>query len=138
MTLGSSLVLSGGVNVVAVEDVVQGILSAWKKGRSGERYILSSENITIQQLFNLIAISAKVEPPSILMPNFALHLLGTIGDLGRKIGIDKGLSQENAWTSTLYHWFDSTKAQKELDFKPRSAKAAIENSVLWMKEHGIL
>jgi len=129
---------NGGVNVVAVEDVVQGILSAWKKGRSGERYILSSENITIQQLFNLIAISAKVEPPSILMPNFALHLLGTIGDLGRKIGIDKGLSQENAWTSTLYHWFDSTKAQKELDFKPRSAKAAIENSVLWMKEHGIL
>lgn len=129
---------NGGVNVVAVEDVVQGILSAWKKGRSGERYILSSENITIQKLFNLIAGAAKVEPPYLLMPNFALHLLGTFGDISRKFGVDKGLSQENAWTSTLFHWFDSTKAQNELDFKPRPAKVAIEHSVLWMKEHGII
>lgn len=129
---------NGGVNVVAVEDVVQGILSAWKKGRSGERYILSSENLTIQQLFTEIAHAAGSKPPHILLPDPVLHLMGGVGDILQLMGIDKGLSRENAWTSTLYHWFDSTKAQSELDFKPRPAKMAIQNSVQWMKEHGLI
>lgn len=129
---------NGGVNVVPVEDVVHGIVSAWKSGRSGERYILSSENLTIRKLFQLIAEAAGVRAPSILMPDQVLHVLGSVGDLLQKYGIEKGFSRENAWTATLYHWFDSRKAQAELGFKPRSAKWAIENSVSWMKEHQII
>ncbi|GIL17512.1 MAG: epimerase [Oligoflexia bacterium] len=129
---------SGGVNVVAVEDVVHGILSAWNIGRTGERYILAGENLTIEQLFTEIARAANVEPPRLYMPNFALHTLGYFGDLLSTFGFSSSISSENAWTATLYHWFDSTKAQNELHFCPSSARQAIEKSVGWMAEHGLL
>jgi dihydroflavonol-4-reductase len=129
---------SGGVSIVAVEDVVAAILTAWKKGRRGERYILSGENITIRQLFNLIAEEAGVAPPSIKMPSFLLFLLGRTGDGLESLGMKGSLSMENAWTATMYHWFDNAKAKKELDFRPRPAREAIRNSVNWMKKNGLL
>lgn len=129
---------SGGVNVVAVEDVIDGILLAMQKGKNGERYILSSENMTIKKLFESIAELANVTAPKMLMPNWALHTLGFTGDQLNKLGINGGLSQENAYTASMFHWFDSSKAQKELGFKPRASVIAIENSVRWMKDNGYL
>ncbi|MNJ93498.1 dTDP-4-oxo-6-deoxy-D-allose reductase [compost metagenome] len=129
---------SGGVNVVAVEDVVAGILSAWKKGRKGERYILCGENLLIKDLFRIIAEEAGRTPPSHLLPDKVLHVVGEIGDAMEKIGLKGPLSKENAWTATMFHWFDSSKAQRELDFKPRPARDAIHNSVAWMKKHGLV
>ncbi len=128
----------GGVNVVYVEDVVDGILSAWKKGRTGERYILAGQNLSIKELFAMIAKEAGQKPPTLLLPSFVLHTLGIIGDFMSVLGLKGGLSQENAWTSTMFHWFDSSKAQRELDFKPRPAEIAISQSVKWIKENGLL
>lgn len=129
---------SGGVNVVAVEDVIQGILSAWKNGRKGERYILAGENVLIKDLFAMIAAEAGVKAPSILLPDTVLHAVGSLGDTLEAIGLKGFLSRENAYTATMYHFFDSTKAQKELNFKPRPAREAIHNSVQWMKDTGLL
>lgn len=129
---------SGGVNVVAVEDVVDGIISAWKNGRSGERYILSGENMTIKELFQMIAEEAHKAPPTKQIPDWFLFSLGKVGDLMEAVGLKGPLSQENAWTSTMYHWFDNSKARKELGFNPRPAREAIHKSVQWMKDHGLV
>lgn len=128
----------GGVNVVAVEDVVQGIIAAWHVGRKGERYILAGENITIKKLFEMIAKEAEVPAPRFMVPATALHAIGAIGDFLTARGFASGFSRENAWTSTLFHWFSSSKAQKELGFNPRPAQVAIANSVRWMKENDLL
>ncbi len=129
---------SGGVNVVYVADAVEGIVSAWKKGRKGERYILAGENITIKNLFAMIAKAAGQNAPEIKIPNFLLHLLGIIGDVLGMLGFRSSLSRENAWTATMFHWFDSSKAQRELDFHPQPAQIAIAESVKWIKENHLL
>lgn len=129
---------SGGINVVAAEDIIEGTLLAIKKGKNGERYLLTNENMKIKDLFIKIAGFSGVKPPKIYMPNWALHTIGMTGDLLEKVGINIGVSQENAYTATMYHWFDCTKAQKELGFKPTSADRAVENSVRWMKDNGYL
>lgn len=125
---------SGGVSIVAVEDVVDAIIAAGKIGRSGERYILSGENITIRQLFETIASEAGVEPPKIYLPNFAVHALGRLGDCLERMGKKGPLNSENAWTAILFHWFDSSKAQRELGFQPGTARKAIHESVAWIKK----
>jgi dihydroflavonol-4-reductase len=124
---------SGGVNVVAVEDVLDGIIAAVEKGKIGERYLLTGDNILIKSLFEQIASFAGVPAPKILIPNWLLHTIGKFGD---QFGV--GPSQENAWSATLFNWFDSTKARTELNFKPRPSGVAIENSVRWMKDNGLL
>ncbi len=125
---------SGGVNVVSVDDVTDGILLALENGKNGERYILAHENITIKKLFQMIAQSAGVKAPFIQLPSSILHILGYVGDFFKK-----GLSRENAYTATMYHWFDADKARKELGFAPKkSAQDAIDDSVLWMKQNGYI
>ncbi|MFN7728661.1 MAG: NAD-dependent epimerase/dehydratase family protein [Bdellovibrio sp.] len=129
---------NGGVNVVDVDDCISGILAAWKKGRTGERYILAGENITIQDLFKLIAESAGVPAPSKRLPPWALYSLGWIGDRMTAVGLKGPVSMENAYTSQMYHWFDNSKAVRELGFQARPARKAIEKSVGWMREQGLL
>lgn len=129
---------NGGVSVVPVENCIEGIMAGYKKGRAGERYILCADNLTIQQLFTTIAEAAGVEPPARKLPSVLLHLLGISGDFMTAMGMNSSLSRENAWTATLFHWFDSSKAQRELGFVPGSSKVAIQNSVRWMRDHGLL
>jgi dihydroflavonol-4-reductase len=86
----------------------------------------------------MIAEEAGVSAPNKKMPDQVLHIVGTIGDFMEKMGLKGPLSKENAYTATMYHWFDSSKAQRELDFKPRPARQAIHNSIQWVKDQGML
>ena len=129
----------GGASIVGVEDVVDGIMQAWEKGRSGERYILSYENWTVQKLFSTIADEAGAKRPAYGLPTSLLRNLGAAGDkFLRPLGLKGPITRENAWTSTMYHWFDNSKARRELGFNPKPANEAIRKSVQWMKENGLL
>lgn len=129
---------SGGVNVISVNDAVIGIISAWQNGQRGERYILGGENLLIKDLFALIAEAAGVPTPKIYLPNSLLHAIGWVGDRLEKLGRKGPVNSENAWTSTLFHWFDARKARAALGLEPRPAKEAIYASVTWMRERGLL
>ena len=129
---------SGGVSVVSVHDVVKAVLTARIKGRNGERYILSGENITIHDLFQRIASLAGVKAPRIFLTNSIVRAIGKSGDLLETLGRKGPLNSENAWTAILFHWFDHSKATAELGYNPRPANAALKESVDWMKEKGML
>lgn len=128
----------GGVSIADVESVAAAILQAWKAGKSGERYILGGENISIQETFKLIAEFAGVKPPRLYMPNWAILGLGHLGEAMGSIGLKGPLSLENAWTAILYHWFDSTKAVQQLNYKIPGARESIKKSVVWMRENHLL
>lgn len=128
----------GGVNVVHVEDVMDVCIKAFEAHISGQRYIVGSENITIKNLFERIAKLAHVSPPSIGLPNPLVHLVGKVGDQMNAWGMKGPLTSENAWTSTMYHWFSSQKAETEFKYKPRSAQMALEESLRWSQDHGLL
>jgi dihydroflavonol-4-reductase len=128
----------GGVSIVAVEDVIDCIMAAWRKGGTGERYIISGENLLIKQAFEIIARAAGVEPPKFGLPRSAIFALGKVGDALESIGKKGPINTENAWTSVLYHWFDSSKATREFGLTLKPAEYAIRRSVEWSKEHGLI
>ncbi len=128
----------GGVNVVAVEDVVTGILAAWKNGKTGERYILASDNLLIYDVMNMIAKEAHSRPPDVIVPKIVMLALGKIGDQIETLGHRSFLNSELANSTTLYNWFDNSKAKAELGLQFRSSQEAIHNSVQWIKDRGLL
>ncbi len=128
----------GGVSIVAVEDVVDAIMAAWNKGKKGERYIVSGENLLIKDVFEMIAAEAGIKPPSIALPRSAIFAIGKFGDFLELLGKKGPLNTENAWTSVLYHWFDSSKAATEFGIKFKPASYAIRRSVQWSREHGLI
>ncbi len=130
---------SGGVNIVHINDVIHCLKVLPEHGCVGERYIVAGENLLLKNVFQMIAEVAGVSAPRLALPKWALHALGAFGDtVLTPCGIKGPLSRETAWTSTLYHWFSSQKAQKELGLKVTPAKIAIQESVEWMMSHGFL
>ncbi len=125
----------GGVNVISIHNVVEAMIQAIKKGKMGERYILSGENLYIRDLFAIIAEAAGQKAPHIPLPKLALLALGKIGDSLEKIGKKGPINSENAWASILFHWFNNHKAANELGLKPTDAKTTIEESVKWAKDN---
>ena len=127
----------GGVNVVHIEDVVQGLLCIRQKGRPGERYILAGENLLIRDLFRLIARRAGVKAPSLPLFPWTLKTL---------MGLSKGLNclgipfldRTSFYPPLLFHWFCAEKASKELGISFQEAEVAIHASVDWIKEQGLL
>jgi dihydroflavonol-4-reductase len=128
----------GGVNVVHINDVLYCLKQLPLKGRVGERYIVGGENLLLKTVFEMIAEVAGVKPPRITLPKWVLHAMGAIGDALVPFGLKGPVSSETAWTTTLYHWFSSEKAQKELGLKVTPAKIAIRESVEWMIQNGYL
>ncbi len=128
----------GGVNVVHIEDVVLGFFTAFDKQVVGERIILAGDNLTIKTLFSHIATCSGVKPPSLPLPQFALRGLGFIGDACESIGIKGPISSETAWTSSLFHWFDNSKAKEKLGINFKTSVEAIQQSVTWARENGFI
>jgi dihydroflavonol-4-reductase len=58
----------GGLNVVAIEDVVSGHLAALERGRRGERYILGGENLSHADLLKMVAEITGVGGPRGILP----------------------------------------------------------------------
>ncbi len=127
----------GGVSIVSVDDVLDAIIAVWQKGKPAERYIVSGENLLLKDVFDQIAAISGVKPPSIALPRPAIFALGAVGDVLEKFGKKGPVNSETAWTSTLYHWFDNSKAQNELGLKFKPASYALEQSVRWMKDNGL-
>lgn len=128
----------GGLSIAYIEDVVDGILKAWENGKKGERYILAGENLKIKKVFELISKESGVSPPRWLIPSFILKPLSFTGDLMEKVNLKYFVNSEQALVSSLFHWFDSSKAKKELGYQSRSADYAIAQSVKWMKDQNLL
>jgi dihydroflavonol-4-reductase len=127
--------LPGGVNIVSVDDVVDGMIAAWERGRIGECYILGGENVFTKDLFGWIAEAAEQPPPQRVVPSWLLKGVSWINDT---FGIDSEVNQEAVESLLLYHWCDSNKAMKELNYRPRPSKQAVFESVRWMQDHGLL
>lgn len=125
---------TGGVNIVSVYDVVEAIVTAFAKGRSGERYLLTGDNITVQELLTTISQYTGKNPPRKPFPRF-LKLIAKIID---KLNLNSQLNGETLFSTSTFHWYENTKARKELGFHPRSYKEAIRSSVDWMIESKFL
>jgi len=128
----------GGVSIVHVEDVCDVFLKATFMGKSGERYILSGDNITIKELLDEIANLSQVPQVKFILPTFLILMLGGFSSLLEKVGLKTGVSYENLRVATMYHWFENTKAKEHLDFQPRPFKDSLKDSLLWAKEKNLL
>jgi len=57
-----------GLNLVDVTECARGHLAALEKGRSGERYILGGENLTLKQILDKLAVITGLPSPKIRVP----------------------------------------------------------------------
>ncbi len=129
---------SGGISVSDVRDIAAGHLAAAKKGKSGERYILTTANYTNKEWFGMIAEVAGVAPPLFPAPDVLIPLAANAISLLRKIGISTPVNADQTRLGARYVYFDASKAHREL-YQPQIAmRQSVEETYHWYRQHGYL
>lgn len=127
----------GWRTVCDVRDVADGHLAAAFRGRRGERYALAGEAMSVRDLFGEIARTVGGRPPRFELPAGVVVGLGRAMDavavLRRRAPV---LSEEMAIQSTLRVRVSSAKAERELGYRSRPARASIEDAAAWYRERG--
>jgi dihydroflavonol-4-reductase len=133
-------VSTGRNNFVDVRDVARGMILAWEKGRTGERYILGGENLSNAEVFRLIAEVAGVPPLTWRVPRPIAVAVGLFGDLQHAITGKEPLITRNSvrWAYTTTFQASSDKAEAELGYRHGPLEPAIADAIAWFHAHGIL
>ena len=123
------LYTEGAVCIVDVRDVAEGHLLADQHGAVGERYILGGRNFTFERLFADLARLSGVEPPLEVPPRLARTMATLLGDSG-----SWPLTPEEVRAAGQWWTYRSTKAKRELGWKPRPHEETLEATVEWHLE----
>ncbi len=132
------LVPSGGINVVHIEDVVKGHLAAWKLGKTGQRYILGGENLTLMHLVHKIAAVVEGNAPNILFPgHLARRFASPISWLVNLW--DLPLSTDLIRLAGYGFYYNTEKSRQVLNLDaPKTTEEAIRSAYDWFCEQGVL
>lgn len=129
---------SGGMNLVAVEDVARAHVAALDRGTVGERYVIGGENLRMDEIWQRLAEITGRRIPKWRAP-YALALgAAYIDDLRCRItGTEPDIPLEGVRLSRERMYADSSKAQGELGYEPSSVKTALERAVRWYRQAGM-
>ena len=112
---------AGGSNVVDVRDVANAHILAWKKGVSGERYFLGSENMKWTAIIETLATAFNVSYPTRTIPPTLAKIAAIGAEFVAFITQQKPLlSKETAKVSGTFYRYTNLKAQAELGASFRS------------------
>ena len=128
-----------GLNIVHVDDVAAGHLAAWEHGRSGERYILGGENMSLREILAEISLLAGRKPPRIRLPYGVVLPIAYLAEgVARLTGRSGRVTLEGVRMSRKRMYFSSERAARELGYHSRPPIEAFRDAVRWFEEQGSL
>ncbi len=132
--------MPGGFSIVDVDDVARGHIAAMEKGKIGERYILGGENLSLHDLYALLADVTGLAEPGEEISREKANLLASVSELlswwnGRPPLLTRKMVQ-NYYGN--YVFVSSEKARRELGYESRSAREALARACRWYIDHGYI
>ncbi len=130
--------IAGEQNVADARDVARGQILAAEHGRTGQRYILGGENISVQALLQLATQAAGTHPPRWQVAPQTLERLVWLGEaLGRLPGV-RPLPLEHFKTLREWRALSIDKARQELGYSFRPLAETLRDTLAWFRDHGYL
>jgi len=131
--------LDTGLNLVHVEDVAEGHLAALKRGTIGERYILGGENVVLADMLAEIAHIAGVSPPRFLLPRAGVLAVAYVAEAAAWLtGREPFTTRDGIRMASHRMFFTAAKAERDLGFRARPYREALEDAVRWFQKAGYL
>jgi dihydroflavonol-4-reductase len=128
-----------GLNLVHVDDVAAGHIAALQRGRIGERYILGGQNATLAVLLADIARLVGRRPPRLRLPRSMLFPAAyAVEALARRNGREPLLTVDGLRLAKWRMYFTSSKAERELGYRPRLYEAGLRDAIAWFRSRGLI
>jgi dihydroflavonol-4-reductase len=129
--------INTGLNLIDVRDVAWGHLLALQKGKSGERYILGNQNLSLKQILDCLAEITQIPAPKTSIPAWIPF---TVAWIDEKIlaGLGKKPSVPLDGVRMAKHpmYYNPSKAIRELGLPQTPVNIALKDAVDWFVSNG--
>jgi dihydroflavonol-4-reductase len=128
-----------GLNFVHVDDVAAGHLAALNRGRTGERYILGGENVTLRQMLLDIAGIVGRRGRPLRIPRGAVYPFAYGAEmLARATGRAPFATVDGLRMARYTMHFDDKKARGELGYTSRPYRDGLVEAIGWFIQAGYM
>ena len=129
--------LDTGLNLIDVEDCARGHILAALHGRIGQKYILGNENLTLRDIFALLADISGRPAPRVKLPYTPILIAAYVNEgIARLTGREPLIPLAGVQMAKKHMFFDSAKAVRELGLPRRPVRQALERAVEWFCSEG--
>ncbi len=126
-----------GLNFIHVEDVAQGHLLALQKGKSGDRYILGHQNLTLKQLLDQLSQLTGLPAPSRSIPAWIPLSVAWVDErILAPLGKTPTVPIDGVKMSQHPMYYDATKAVRDLGLPQTPIRTALKDAVDWFVSNG--
>src|SRR6266403_237240 len=127
-----------GLNLVDATECARGHIQALEKGRSGERYILGGENLTLKQILDRLAAITGLKSPTLKLPYAFAFAAGVVDEMvtGRLLGREPRATIDAVRMGRKIMFVSSAKAERELGWRTVPVEGALRRSVDWFRGNG--
>jgi len=127
-----------GLNLVDVQVCARGHVAALEKGRSGERYILGGENLTLKQILDTLGKITGLPSPKIKLPYIFAFATGVVDEMitGRLLKGEPRATIDTVRMGSKKMFASSDKAERELGWKIVPVENALRRAVEWFRANG--
>jgi dihydroflavonol-4-reductase len=127
-----------GLNLVDVHKCAEGHVAALEKGKSGERYILGGENLTLKQILDKLAKITGLPSPSIRVPYFVALATGVADEVvtGHILKREPRATIDAVRMGRKKMFVSSAKAERELGWTVVPVDDALRRATEWFKQNG--
>lgn len=127
-----------GLNLVDVGVCARGHITALEKGRSGERYILGGENLTLKQILDKLAAITGLPSPKVKVPYLVALAAGVVDEVvtGRILGKEPRATIDAVRMGRKKMFVSTGKAERELGWKTVPVDQALKRAVDWFQANG--
>ena len=124
-----------GLNLVDVSACSHGHVAALEKGRSGERYILGGENLTLKQFLDKLAAITGLASPKVRVPYLVALATGVVDEMvtGHILRREPRVTIDAVRMGRKKMFASSAKAERELGWKTVPVEDALRRAVEWFQ-----
>ncbi|KAK3142259.1 hypothetical protein QOZ80_4BG0344290 [Eleusine coracana subsp. coracana] len=122
-----------------VDDVVSGHIAAMEKGRVGERYLLTGQNMSFMHIFNMASNITNTKAPKFHVPLWLIEIYGWISVFVSRITGKLPLISYPTVHVLKHQWaYSCDKAKRELGYSPRDLTEGLAEVLLWLKDEKLI
>jgi dihydroflavonol-4-reductase len=127
-----------GLNLVDVTECARGYVAALEKGRTGERYILGGENLTLKEILDKLAAITGLPSPKVKLPYAVALATGVVDEVvtGRILGREPRATIDAVRMGRKKMFVSCAKAERELGWKTVAVDDALRRAVEWFRANG--
>jgi dihydroflavonol-4-reductase len=127
-----------GLNLVDVRECARGHVAALEKGRSGERYILGGEDLTLKQILDKLGQITGLPSPKIKLPYIFAFAAGVVDEAvtGLVLRREPRATVDTVRMGKKKMFASSAKAERELGWKIVPIDSALRRAVEWFRANG--